>query len=67
MDSKDAIVTPYTWHELRITFVQENYTALIGNDLVLGGKDSTFKRPGLVGLWTSADSQIAFDDLRVSK
>lgn len=67
IDSKSVIVTPLTWHELRITFANDNYTALVGGELILGGKDSSFKGSGLVGLWTKADSQIAFDDFRVSR
>jgi hypothetical protein len=67
LDTKDAIITPLTWHELRVTFVKDNYTALVGKELVLGGKDSSFKNPGLVGLWTQSDSHIAFDDFRVSQ
>ncbi len=67
LDSKDVIVSPYTWHELRITFAKENYTALLDGELILGGKDSSFKDPGLIGLWTKSDSVMAFDDLRVSQ
>jgi hypothetical protein len=67
LDTKEAVITPLTWHELRITFAKGTYTALIDNDLILGGKDTSFTEPGLVGLWTKADAQIAFDDLRVSR
>ncbi len=67
LDSKDVIISPYTWHELRITFAKENYTAFIDGQPVLGGKDSSFKAAGLVGLATKADSVIAFDDFRVSQ
>ena len=67
LDTKDVIVTPFLWHELRITFAKGTYTALMGKELVLGGKHSGLTEPGLVGLWTKCDSQIAFDDFRVSK
>jgi hypothetical protein len=33
---------------------------------VLDAKDSTFKGAGKVGLWTKADSVIAFDDLSIA-
>jgi 3-keto-disaccharide hydrolase len=67
LDSKDVIVTPFVWHELRITFAKGTYTALVDRQLILGGKDSSFTAAGFVGLWTKSDSQIAFDDFRVSK
>ncbi len=67
LDEKNVIVSPYTWHELRVTFANENYTALIDGELILGGKDKSFKDPGQVGLWTKSDSVIAFDDLRVTQ
>ena len=67
LDSKDVIISPYTWHELRITFAKDTYTALMDGELILGGKDSSFKGAGLVGLWTHSDSVMAFDDLRVSQ
>jgi len=33
---------------------------------VLEFKDSTFPGPGQIGLWTKADAQSHFDDLKVS-
>ncbi len=65
--TQQIIITPMVWHELRITFSKGFYTALVGNELVLGGKDKPGQSPGLVGLWTPARAQIAFDDFRVSK
>jgi hypothetical protein len=67
LDTKYVTVIPYTWYELRITFAKEHYTALVNGDLILGGKDSSFKGAGQVGLWTPSDSSIAFDDFRVSQ
>jgi hypothetical protein len=32
----------------------------------LDAKDDTFKNPGRIGLWTKADAQTYFDDLRVT-
>jgi len=66
LDTKNVIVTPYTWHELRVIFTCDTYTAMIGDEPVLGGKDFS-DEAGQVGLWTKADSHIAFDDLRISK
>jgi hypothetical protein len=67
IDSKDVIVSPLTWHEFRVVFAQDKYTALVDGELVLGVKDSSFTTPGLIGLWTPAGAQIVFDNLRVSR
>ncbi len=67
IDTQAAIVTPLTWHELRLSFVKENFTVSLDGELVLGGKDKSFRTPGQVGLWTKADSVILFDDFRVSQ
>jgi hypothetical protein len=67
IDSQDAIVTPMTWHELRVTFAQDKFTAILDEELVLGTKDSGLKAPGLVGLWTRAGSKITFSNFRVSR
>ena len=67
IDSQNVIVSPYTWHELHIIFAGPSYTALVDGEAVMGGKDSTFKGPGLVGLWTKSDTVADFDDLRISQ
>jgi hypothetical protein len=67
IDSKDVIVSPLTWHELRVIFAKDSSTALVDGELTLGVKDSSFTTPGLVGLWTPAGSRIVFDTLRVSR
>jgi hypothetical protein len=58
---------PYTWHDLRIVFVNNSYTAFIDGGLVLGGKSSSVLGTGQVGLWTKADSSIRFDDFRLPR
>lgn len=67
VDEKLVVVTPYTWHELRLIFVGKNYTVFLDGEVVLGGKDKTYLGAGQVGLWTKAESSIRFDDLRVLK
>jgi len=66
LESQSIIVSPYIWHDLRIIFVNDKFTAFFDGELVLGGKDSSF-RSGQVGLWTKADSVTYFDDFRVSQ
>jgi len=36
IDFKDVIVSPMTWHELRVIFAQDKYTVLLDGDLALG-------------------------------
>jgi hypothetical protein len=67
IDSKDVIVSPLAWHEFRVIFTQDKYTALVDGELVLGAKDSSFTTPGLLGLWAPTGAQIDFDNLRVSR
>ena len=65
--SNGVIITPYIWHELRISVTDDKYTALVDGNLVLGTKDSAFLKPGLVGIATKADSVMAFDDFRIAQ
>jgi hypothetical protein len=66
IDQKAAVVTPYTWHELRLVFTRDRYTAFVDGELAMGGINFKSLAPGQVGLWTSSDSNVAFDDLQVA-
>jgi hypothetical protein len=67
LDTQQATIMPYTWHDLRVVFVQKNYTVFVDGELVVGGKDSSFMKAGGVGLCTLSDSVVQFDDIRVSR
>lgn len=67
LDAINTIVSPYTWHELRLTFTADKYTGLLDGEAVIGGKSPKEFGPGQVGLLTKSDSAIAFDDFRVSQ
>jgi hypothetical protein len=67
LDTQQVTVMPYTWHDLRVVFVQKNYTVFVDGELVVGGKDSRFMGAGQVGLCTLSDSVVQFDDIRVSR
>jgi len=67
IDSKPVIIIPYTWHELRLIFVNKDFTAFVDGELALGGKDSSYLDAGQIGLCTLSDSVVRFDDLRVSR
>jgi hypothetical protein len=67
LDTQQVTVMPYTWHGLRVVFVQKNYTVFVDGELVVGGKDSGLMKAGKVGLCTLSDSAVHFDDIRVSR
>lgn len=67
LDTQQVTIMPYTWHDLRVVFVQKNYTVFVDGELVVGGKDSSFLKAGGVGLCTLSDSAVQFDNIRVSR
>ena len=59
-------VTSNAWHTLSVEAVGNHFVVTFDRARVLDAKDGTFKEPGQVGLWTKADSVIAFDDLTMT-
>jgi len=53
------------WHTLRVTMTGDHIRCYYDGELALEVHDSTFPAAGLIGLWTKADAQTQFDDLRV--
>jgi hypothetical protein len=49
------------WHTLRVEFVGTRFKVIFNDKPLLEVDDSTFPEPGMVGLWTKADSVTAFD------
>jgi hypothetical protein len=62
----DAQVTSGQWHTLRIVARGDHIVCYFGGQKLMDIQDATYNK-GKVGLWTKADSVIAFDDLTVSK
>jgi Domain of Unknown Function (DUF1080) len=58
-------VATNTWHTLKMEATGDHFTVWFDGTKVLDAKDDTFKDAGKVGLWTKADSVIAFDDLTI--
>jgi hypothetical protein len=58
-------VTPGEWHTLRFEAKGSHLKVAFDGRLVIETNDSTFSRPGKVGLWTKADSVSAFTDLKI--
>jgi hypothetical protein len=59
-------VASNTWHTLQVTATADHFVVTYDTQKVLDAKDETFKDAGKVGLWTKADSVIAFDDLSIA-
>src|SRR5437762_6050927 len=59
-------VASNVWHTLRVEATGDHFVVTYDGNRVLDAKDGTFKDTGKVGLWTKADSVMAFDDLSVT-
>jgi hypothetical protein len=55
-----------TWHMLKITMKGDHIECYLDGKKYLDAKDDTFKTAGKVGLWSKADAQTSFDDLRIT-
>jgi hypothetical protein len=49
------------WHSLRVDFARTRFTVTFNGKPLFEVEDATFVGPGMVGLWTKADSVTAFD------
>ena len=58
-------VASNVWHTLRLEASGDHFIVTFDGAKVLDAKDETFKDAGKVGLWTKADSVIAFDDFSI--
>jgi Domain of Unknown Function (DUF1080) len=59
-------VASNVWHTLRVEATGDHFVVTYDGRKVLDAKDGTFKDAGRVGLWTKADSVIAFDDFTIA-
>jgi hypothetical protein len=55
------------WHLLKIKQVGNRIECFVDGKKYLDVKDDTFQKAGKVGLWTKADAQARFDEVRVEK
>lgn len=58
-------VTSGQWHTLRVTAKGDHFVCFFDGKQLIDAHDQTYSS-GKIGLWTKADSVIAFDDLTVS-
>jgi Domain of Unknown Function (DUF1080) len=63
--SASTKVTPNQWHTLRVVAKGDHIVCYFDGKALIDAHDKTYTK-GKVGLWTKADSIIAFDDLAVS-
>jgi hypothetical protein len=64
--NKSVKVPSNTWHTLSVDARGDHFVVTFNGQSVLDARDGTFKEPGKVGLWTKADSVIAFDAFAIS-
>jgi hypothetical protein len=62
---EDLKVPTGTWHALRITMTGDRIACYLDGKKYLEATDDTFARAGKVGLWTKADAQTYFDNLKI--
>jgi Domain of Unknown Function (DUF1080) len=59
-------VSPGQWHTIRVVAKGDHITCWFDGKQLIDSHDKTYSS-GKIGLWTKADSVIAFDDLAVSQ
>src|SRR6266850_3024443 len=64
--NQNVKVASNVWHSLRVEATADHFVVTYDGKTVLNAKDGTFKDAGKVGLWTKADSVIAFDDFSIA-
>jgi hypothetical protein len=64
--NKGVKVASNTWHTLAVDARGDHFVVTFNGQVVLDARDGTFKETGRVGVWTKADSVIAFDALTIT-
>lgn len=64
--NKRVKVASNVWHTLKLDAAGGHFVVIYDGNPVLDAKDTAFKDAGKVGLWTKADSVIAFDDFSIT-
>jgi hypothetical protein len=63
---EDIKVKAGEWHKLKIDMMGDHIQCYLDGEKILDARDSTFPDAGKVGLWTKADAQTYFDDLKIA-
>ncbi len=54
------------WHTLRVTMQGDKIACYFDGEVAMEVEDNSIRGYGRIGLWSKADAQSSFDDLRVS-
>jgi hypothetical protein len=65
-EEDDLELDPGTWHTLKVEHNGVRIRVWINGVPVAGARDRTRPQPGAAGVWTSGDSTVWFDDVRVA-
>lgn len=60
--NRNVKVTSNVWHTLKVEATADHFVVTFDGSKVLDAKDGIIIEAGKAGLWTKADSVIAFDD-----
>jgi hypothetical protein len=63
--NKGVKVASNAWHTLKLNAAGDHFFVTFDGLKVVDATDRTFTAAGKVGLWTKADSVIAFDDFSI--
>ena len=63
---KGVKVASNSWHTLLVDARGDHFVVTYDGQVVLDARDGTFREAGRVGVWTKADSVIAFDALTIT-
>ena len=67
LETKEDVKAPTgTWHTLRVTMEGDHIQCYLDGEKYLDARDNSFPDAGKVGLWTQADAQTYFDELKIS-
>jgi Domain of Unknown Function (DUF1080) len=64
--SKDIKLESGKWHTLRVIHQGNKIQCYLNGKLLIETTDDTFQQAGKVGLWTKADAQTYFADVRIA-
>ena len=54
------------WHTMRVVMVGNKMQCYLNDKLMIEHTDDTFKEEGKIGLWSKADAQSSFSDVKVT-
>jgi Domain of Unknown Function (DUF1080) len=54
------------WNKLKVVFRGATFTVSLNQERLFEAEDTTFQKPGKIGLWTKADSVTYFEDFTIS-